>query len=273
MDPDRRGYEAPAEVYDQRFVPALFAPWAGTVAAAAGVARDHAVLDVACGTGALACEVAPITGAEGCIVGLDANPAMLAVARRKPGPVEWIEGRAERLPFEDARFDRVLSQFGLMFFDDPVKALAEMMRVLRPGGRMAVAVCDGVERSPGYATFARLLDRLFGPEIGDAFRRPFALGNRRLLEAMCEAAQIPDAAVESHAGTVVFPSIEELVSTERACAWTLGGLLDDAQFARLAAAAEDELRAFRHADGRVVFAMPALIITARKPDAPVSAPG
>lgn len=255
---------APAEVYDQRFVPALFAPWAATVARSAGVEPGHSVLDVACGTGALACAVAPIAGSEGRVVGLDVNPEMLAVARSKPAPVEWIEGRAEALPFDDASFDRVVSQFGLMFFDDPGKALAEMMRVLRPGGRMAVAVCDAVERSPGYAAVAGLLDRLFGTEIGDAFRRPFALGDRAGLQTMCEAARLPEASVESLAGTVSFASIEALVATERACAWTLGGLLDDAQFARLATAAEDELRAFRQADGRVVFAMPALIITARK---------
>jgi len=255
---------APAEVYDQRFEPALFAPWAATVARSAGVEPGHSVLDVACGTGALACAVVPIAGSEGRVVGLDVNPEMLAVARSKPAPVEWIEGRAEALPFDDASFDRVVSQFGLMFFDDPGKALAEMMRVLRPGGRMAVAVCDAVERSPGYAAVAGLLDRLFGTEIGDAFRRPFALGDRAGLQTMCEAARLPEASVESLAGTVSFASIEALVATERACAWTLGGLLDDAQFARLATAAEDELRAFRQADGRVVFAMPALIITARK---------
>jgi ubiquinone/menaquinone biosynthesis C-methylase UbiE len=64
-----------------------------------------------------------------------------------------------------------------MFFDDRAGALRQMMRVLRPGGRIAVAVCDAVENSPGYAAFAALLDRLFGTAVGDAFRAPFVLGD------------------------------------------------------------------------------------------------
>ena len=59
-----------------------------------------------------------------------------------------------------------------MFFDDKVAALREMKRVLRPDGRLAVAVCDAVERSPGYAAFVGLLERLFGRAIAGAFCAP-----------------------------------------------------------------------------------------------------
>lgn len=59
-----------------------------------------------------------------------------------------------------------------------------------------------------------------------------------------------------------FESIAALVATERACAWTLGGLLDDAQFERLREAAEESLRPFAATDGKVEFVMPALIVTA-----------
>ena len=113
------------------------------------------MLDVACGTGALTLAAVEAVGPAGHVTGLDANPEMLAVARRKPVAVDWIEGRAEALPFGNGRFDAVVSQFAFMFFDDRPAALAEMMRVLRPGARLAVAVCDAVERSPGYGAFAR----------------------------------------------------------------------------------------------------------------------
>jgi SAM-dependent methyltransferase len=96
---------------------------------------------------------------------------MLAVARRKYPSIDWRDGRAESLPFADARFDAVLSQFGLMFFVDKVAALREMRRVLRPRGRLAVAVWDALEQSPGYAAFAALLQRLFGAATADHSER------------------------------------------------------------------------------------------------------
>ena len=137
------------------------------VAAEAGVQKGDRVLDVVCGTGALTLAAAEIAGPSGSVVGLDANPEMLAVARRKPVRIEWLEGTAEAMPLPDNSFDAVVSQFGFMFFEDKPQALGEMMRVLKPGGRLAVAVCDAVENSPGYRVFAQLLDRLFGKEVGD----------------------------------------------------------------------------------------------------------
>lgn len=254
----------PADVYDEFFVPALFKQWGPVVAAAAEVKPGDRVLDVACGTGALTLAVADLVGRKGSVVGLDANPDMLAVARRKSAPIEWIDGRAEGLPLPTGSFDAVVSQFALMFFEDRAGALREMMRVLVPEGRLAVAVCDAVENSPGYGALASLLDRLFGKAIGDAFRAPFVLGNRELLLGICRHAGIDDAKVTRHSGVVRFKSIVALVSTERACVWTLGGILDDDQFSRLLKEAETELQPFADASGRIAFDMPALIITARK---------
>ena len=185
-------------------------------------------------------------------------------ASTKPERVEWVEGRAEALPFSDASFDAVVSQFGLMFFDDRARALAEMKRVLRPPGRLAVAVWDHVEHAPGYAILARLLDELFGATVGDAFRAPFVLGDAQKLLASCAEAGIRDASVEVHPGTVRFTSLDAMLRTERACVWTLGGLLDDTQFARLLSRARPALSAFVASDGSIEFACPALLLTAAR---------
>ena len=224
----------------------------------------YLALDVACGTGVLALAALDRVGTNGKVIGLDPNPDMLSVARRKTSRIDWRDGRAEEIPFPDRTFDAAISQFGLMFFADRAKGLREMMRVLKPGGRLAVAVCDGLAHSPGYAALAALLERLFGNQIANAFRAPFALGDAGQLRSLCSEADIEGVEVKEHNGKVRFASIASLISTERECVWTLGGLLDEAQFARLMAEAEKSLQPFRGADGSVVFDMPALIITATK---------
>ena len=255
----------PAAVYDESFVPALFAQWGPVVAEAAAIRPGQRVLDVACGTGALTSAVAERVGPQGSVVGLDVNPEMLEVARRKLARIEWREAPAEALPFPDTAFDAVVSQFGLMFFTDRVAALREMWRVLRPGGRLAVAVFAAVEESPGYTALVDLLDRLFGEAVGDGLRAPFVLGDPGQLQDLATAAGIADARVTRHMGTVDFPSIEALVATERACIWTLGGMLDGGQFDRLRQAARPALAPFVTAEGRVQFELPALILEARRP--------
>ena len=255
---------SPAQVYEEFFVPALFHPWVSVVTDAAAIAPGQSVLDVACGTGVLARAVADRVGLSGSVAGLDPSEEMLEVARRKSDTIEWRMGRAEAIPFPDESFDAVVSQFGIMFFEKPAGALREMIRVLRPGGRLAVAVCDALEHSPGYAAFEDLLRRLFGDGVAGAFRAPFVLGDAEKLHSLCSDAGIFDAEVTRHDGVVHFASIRSLVATERACVWTLGGLLDDEQFETLSAESERVLQAFVGNDGTLTFSMPALIITAAK---------
>lgn len=129
----------------QREAWALFSPLAAftTPAAAclvefADVRSGEMVLDVACGTGVVAV-TAHRRGAK--VRGLDLSPALIADARTSAAvigaSIEFVEGDAEALPYPDAHFDVVLSQFGHMFAPRPEVAIAEMLRVLKPGGRVA----------------------------------------------------------------------------------------------------------------------------------------
>jgi SAM-dependent methyltransferase len=253
-----------AEVYEEFFVPALFQGWTARVAEAARLAPGQTVLDVACGTGALAREAAGRVAPGGSVTGLDRNEGMLAAARRKAPAIEWRQGLAEELPFADGAFDAVVSQFGLMFFEDRVAALTEMWRVLRPrGGQLAVAVWDALERTPGYAAMTALLQRLFGDGTADALRAPYVLGDPDALLSLFAEAGISGAQIQTLDGTARFPSIEAWVYTD-VKGWTLADVIDDNQYRILLREAERELMPYRQHEGTVAFRAPAHVVTATK---------
>jgi SAM-dependent methyltransferase len=106
----------------------------------AGVAPGMDVLDVACGTGNA---TLPAAQAGARVTGLDFAPELLEVARERAADamveVEWVEGDAQQLPFDDGSFDRVISVFGHMFAPDHARTADELRRVCRPGGTIAVA--------------------------------------------------------------------------------------------------------------------------------------
>jgi SAM-dependent methyltransferase len=106
---------------------------------AAGVSEGDAVLDVACGAGNATIPAAR-TGAK--VTGLDITPELLEAARANAAEagveIDWVEGDAEQLPFDDGSFDAVISVFGCMFAPDQSKAAEEIARVMKPGGRMGI---------------------------------------------------------------------------------------------------------------------------------------
>jgi ubiquinone/menaquinone biosynthesis C-methylase UbiE len=248
-----------AEIYDEFFVPALFGEWAGRLCDIARIAPGHSVLDVACGTGATTREVAVRVGSKGRVVGLDRNQGMLDVARKRTRDVEWIEGIAEELPFPTNSFDVVLCQFGLMFFDDRSKALGDMRRVLKPGGRIGLSVWDDADSSPGYAAMITLIDELFGSDAADALRAPFVLGEKEPLESVVGKGGLQKATVTTVTGKARFASIRDWVRMD-VRGWTLSELIDDAGYEELVAEAEKRLGQFAAPDGTVEFPAPAHLV-------------
>ena len=252
-----------ADVYEEFFLPALFQAWPERVADAALIQTGQKVLDIACGTGVLARYVADRVGSDGSVTGLDLNEGMLAVAKRKAPHIEWRTGAAESLSFDTASFDAVVSQFGLMFFEDRVGAIKEMLRVLRPGGCLAIAVWASLEDTPGYAAITSLLQRLFGNQVADALRAPYVLGDPKVLRDLFARAGVADAQITTHEGMARFPSISSWVHTDIK-GWTLADMIDDEQFSLLQKEAESALRQFVADDGSVAFSAPAHIVTATK---------
>lgn len=255
-----------ATAYEEFFVPALFQEWAPRVVAAAHLQPGQRVLDVACGTGVLAREAASSVGAAGAVVGLDPNAGMLTVARRLAPGVEWREGIAEALPYPDRSFDAVVSQFGLMFFTDRRQALREMVRVLAPGGHLAVAVWDSLDTTPAYAAEAALLERVAGQRAADALRAPFVLGDQKELATLFASAGVAAVSITTHHGTAKFPSLRSMVEADlRGWLPVMGVVLPEDQIHRMLKEAEDVLRAFVTPEGKVTFDSPAHIVRGTKP--------
>lgn len=252
-----------AVLYEESFVPALFAGSAEVVADAAGIGRGERVLDVGCGTGAVARAAARRVGAAGRVVGLDLNPRMLAVARRVAPEIEWREGEAGELPFAAGDFDVVTSQYALMFFPDQPRGLAEMWRVLAPGGRLAVAVCGPIAQAPGYAALAKAAAGCCPAEVVELLHSPYTLGDREQLASIVRAAGIGDARIETSEMPVRFPSIDALVETEIMAA-PIREVIEAEDYAALCARARTALAPLCGPDGAVTFPLAAHIVSARK---------
>lgn len=252
--------------YEALFVPALFAQWAPKVADAAQIGPDQRVLDVACGTGILAREVSSRIGSSGRITGIDPSPGMVAVAKQLAPSIEWREGVAESLPFPDRSFDAVVSQFGLMFFTDRRQAVREMLRVLTPGGRLAVAVWDSLDNIPAYASEVALLEQTSGREAADALRAPFVLGNRKELATLFSEAGVASAQITTLHGTARFPSIRTMVEADlRGWLPVVGVILTEDQIGHILQEAEQALSPYATADGQATFDLSAHLVTAKKP--------
>jgi SAM-dependent methyltransferase len=158
----------------------MFAPITHALVEEAQISNRHTVLDIATGPGEPALSLAPLVGPEGRIFGIDPIPEMVAAARRAAGRLGLKNGTfdvalADHMPFPADTFDAVISRFGVMFFPSPIDAIREMLRVLKPGRKLALAVWHFAERNPFHYSLARVIDRHvdsppLSPDALDAFR-------------------------------------------------------------------------------------------------------
>jgi demethylmenaquinone methyltransferase/2-methoxy-6-polyprenyl-1,4-benzoquinol methylase len=144
--------------------------WRARAADRAELASGDAALDVCCGTGDLALELARRVGPAGRVVGSDFSERMLDLAREKPVPgaaakpiFEWAD--ALDLPYDDGGFDAVSVGFGVRNLSDLGRGIAEMARVLKPGGRLVILEITQPTRPPLSTFFSVWFDRIV-PLIG-----------------------------------------------------------------------------------------------------------
>ena len=188
----RYGWDKSAEVYE-RYWASQLAPSQDRLLEMAELQAGERVVDVACGTGLVTFPAAAAVGSEGLVVGTDISGKMVEdvreeAARRNITNVEFERMDAETLSLDDASFDVALCALGLMYAPDPVQALREQFRVLRPGGR-AVSAVWGARAQCGWAEIFPIVDARVESEVCPMF---FQLGTGDALNYAFEVAGFDD---------------------------------------------------------------------------------
>ena len=204
------------KIYETYLVPLIFESYAVDLGNRLASRSPGRVLELAAGTGVVTRTLASTLPERASIIATDLNQAMLdyasTVGTRRP--VEWRQADAMQLPFEDAAFDAVVCQFGVMFFPDKPKAFAEARRVLRPGGVFIFNVWDRIEENEFADAVTTGLERMF-PDDPPRFlaRTPHGYHDRPAIERDLAAAgftscpHITTVAARSRAQSAQIPAI------------------------------------------------------------------
>lgn len=186
------------ELYERHMGPVLFEPYARDIAARIGDALR--VLEVAAGTGRVTRQLLATLASDGELVATDLNEPMVAEGRSRVEAdprLTWQTADAQALPFEDATFDAVVCQFGLMFCPDRPLALREMRRVLRPGGRLLLSTWDTLDRNPGSKLVHELAYRAFPNDPPTFMKTPFSMHDTDELRALVHDAGFREVRIET----------------------------------------------------------------------------
>jgi SAM-dependent methyltransferase len=197
------------DVYTSLLVPRLFAPWAELLVNRLGLASGASVLDIACGPGTVSRVLARRVGPAGHVLGADYSEAMIAIARGHDAalgsaPIDYRVAPASSLPAEDSSLDAVTCQQGLQFFPDAQVALDEMARVLRPGGRVAIACWAPIDRCTPWNAMHRALGGVLPPERLDVIGAPFSWPGEDRLRDGLRAAGFGDITITRETSDIVF---------------------------------------------------------------------
>ena len=253
----------------------IFAPITTALVEAASIEEGHSVLDVAGGSGEPSITIAQTSGLPTWVTCTDAVMEMLTAARREARHrrltnIDFSECGAEALPFQTNTFDVAVCRLGVMLFPDPAAAIGEMLRVVRPAGRVAFAVWDERDSNPFFQVVTAIVSRYVEspPEDPDA-PGAFRFAERGKLAAMLTDARMVEVTervlkftLEAPLTPLQFWEVRtELSDTLRT---KVAGLSKE-QVARLAQEVEEAGRGYYQA-GRMRFPASVLIVSGGKRD-------
>jgi SAM-dependent methyltransferase len=171
------------------------APVADALLDAADLRAGHAVLDIGCGTGITTVAAAAEVGLSGTALGVDISPPMIEYARQHASSdnVGWLVADAQTYPFQPGGFDRVISRFGVMFFEDPERAFGNLAAATRDGGRLAMAVWLRRDEAAYFREPLRVVVEALTAagakyELSPPDRGPFSLGDPQTVVPLLERA-------------------------------------------------------------------------------------
>jgi SAM-dependent methyltransferase len=197
------------------------------------------------------------------VVGVDLNQAMITVARRVRGDIDWRQGDVASLPLGDRSFDAVLCQMALMFFPDRIGALREMARVAALTGTVAVLVPAGLDAQPAYGPFVDVAAQQAGREARFLLNTYFSCGDLEELSDLFGQADLRVTAVGTHCGTARFPSVDALVTTEVEST-PLGERISAEVYDRIKHGAREVLTPFTAADGTLTAPFKVHVVAAQR---------
>lgn len=238
------------------------------------------VLDVACGSGYPTIAAALAVGPAGHVVAADISLEMIAAAASRARAmglvnIEFVEQDSEDLRFDADSFDAVSDTYGLMFCSDLDRAVGEMRRVLRPGGRAAIVVWDEPQRNPYFELIFAAAAPLLGlapPSAGAP--GPFRLASSETMIALLHAANFSDVGVERLPMTFECESVDDYIQMFSDFAFkSRMARLTSADRARLRAAVADLARPYVDNRGRVRLMTTSLCAIGRRPSGVMSVDG
>jgi ubiquinone/menaquinone biosynthesis C-methylase UbiE len=270
-----RGWSVTAPFWEKHraTIREMFAPVTQALIKAARIARGGAVLDLATGPGEPALAIAEFVGNAGKVLGIDPVLEMVEASRREASRrglsnAAFVVAQAEALPAQTGSFDAAVSRFGVMFFPAPVGAIREMLRVLKPGGNLALAVWHFADRNPFHYTLSRVVERYVAspPPAEDApeafrFAQP---GKLRAIVSEAGAAEVSERVFQFTVRASV--SLEEFWTLRTEMSESLRNKLAKLSNDQMAGVKRETLEALRAYSKAGAVSMPAevLIVTGSK---------
>jgi SAM-dependent methyltransferase len=229
----------------------MFAPLTSALIGAAQIIEGQSVLDIGGGSGQPSLTIAPIVGVAGSVTYTDPAAGMVQTAseeaeRRGLGNIQFHQAGAEHLPFPDDWFDVAVGRLSVMFFPDTAAGLREIVRVVKPGGRVSFVVWNSNEVNPFFSSVTEVLDRFIPPEPVDED----APGAFRFAKPGKLAKLLGDAGATSVEEQPLPFRIEAPIEAEQF--WELRSEMSDTLRAKLATLTTDEIATVRHAVEKVV---------------------